>query len=80
MEGKLLAGMGDIAATSLGTLYCHALETLLDNPILTDTKSVEITTELNKTLSSPGIPWRIPWSPVRLTGTMLSILPSAQKI
>jgi O-methyltransferase involved in polyketide biosynthesis len=44
-------GIGDIAATSFITLYCHALETLSDKPILSDQKSVEITTELNKTLS-----------------------------
>ena len=47
----MLAGIGDIAATSFLTLYCHALETVSDNPILSDPKSVEITTELNKTLS-----------------------------
>lgn len=47
----MLAGIGDIAATSLVTLYCHALETLSDDPILRDPKSVEITTELNRTLS-----------------------------
>ncbi len=43
--------LGDIAATSFLTLYCHALESVSDNPILSDPKSVEITTELNKTLS-----------------------------
>ncbi|MFY9800663.1 MAG: class I SAM-dependent methyltransferase [Methanoregula sp.] len=43
--------IGDIAATSFLTLYCHALESVSDNPILSDPKSVEITTELNKTLS-----------------------------
>jgi len=47
----MLAGIGDVAATSFLTLYCHAIETLSDNPILSDPKSVEITTELNKTLS-----------------------------
>jgi methyltransferase (TIGR00027 family) len=47
----MLTGIGDIAATSFVTLYCHALETLSDNPILSDPKSVEITTELNKTRS-----------------------------
>ncbi len=47
----MLTGIGDIAGTSFITLYCHALETLSDNPILVDPKSVEITTELNKTLS-----------------------------
>jgi O-methyltransferase involved in polyketide biosynthesis len=45
------AGIGDVASTSFITLYCHALETLSDNPILPDPKSVEIMTELNKTLS-----------------------------
>jgi methyltransferase (TIGR00027 family) len=47
----MLTGISDIAATSFVTLYCHALETRSDNPILSDPKSVEITTELNKTLS-----------------------------
>jgi O-methyltransferase involved in polyketide biosynthesis len=47
----MLAGIGDVAATSFVTLYCHAIETCSDNPILSDPKSVEITTELNKTLS-----------------------------
>ncbi len=47
----MLTGIGDVAATSFVTLYCHAIETVSDNPILSDPKSVEITTELNKTLS-----------------------------
>jgi methyltransferase (TIGR00027 family) len=47
----MLTGIGDIAATSFITLYCHAIETLSDDPVLSDPKSVEITTELNKTLS-----------------------------
>ncbi len=47
----MLAGIGDVASTSFITLYCHALETLSDNPILSDPKSVEIMTGLNKTLS-----------------------------
>jgi O-methyltransferase involved in polyketide biosynthesis len=44
-------GIGDVAATSFLTLYCHALETCSDDPVLSDPKSVEIMTELNKTLS-----------------------------
>jgi len=47
----MLTGIGDVAGTSFITLYCHALETLSDSPILSDPKSVEIMTELNKTLS-----------------------------
>ena len=47
----MLAGIGDVASTSFITLYCHALETLSDDPVLSDPKSVEIMTELNKTLS-----------------------------
>jgi len=43
--------MGDIATTSFVTLYCHALESQSDDPILSDPKSVEIMNELNKTLS-----------------------------
>jgi O-methyltransferase involved in polyketide biosynthesis len=49
--GIVPAGIGDISSTSLITLYCHALETLSDNPVLSDLKSVEVMTELNKTLS-----------------------------
>ena len=47
----MLTGISDIAGTSFVTLYCHALETLSDNPVLSDPKSVEIMTKLNKTLS-----------------------------
>ena len=47
----MLEGIGDIAGTSFVTLYCHALESLSDDPILPDPKSVEIMTELNKTLA-----------------------------
>ena len=47
----MLEGIGDIAATSLITLYCHAIETRSDNPILADPKSAEIAAELDKTLS-----------------------------
>lgn len=47
----MIAGIGDVAATSLITLYCHAIETRSDNPILVDVKSVEIAAELDKTLS-----------------------------
>jgi O-methyltransferase involved in polyketide biosynthesis len=52
----MLTGIGDVAATSFLTLYCHALETRSDNPVLSDPKSVEITTELNKTLSLSNHP------------------------
>ena len=47
----MLNGIGDIASTSFVTLYCHAIETSSDDPVLSDPKSLEITTELNKTLS-----------------------------
>lgn len=47
----MLEGIGDVAATSLVTLYCHAIESRSANPILVDPKSVEITAGLNKTLS-----------------------------
>src|SRR4030042_145259 len=47
----MLNGIGDIASTSFVTLYCHAIETSSDDPVLSDLKSLEITTELNKTLS-----------------------------
>jgi len=47
----LIAKLGDVAATSLVTLYCHAIESQSKDPILTDPKAVEITRELNKILS-----------------------------
>lgn len=43
--------IGDVAATSFLTLYCHAIESRSKNPILDDPKAVEITQELNKILS-----------------------------
>lgn len=43
--------IGDVAATSFLTLYCHALETQSKDPILNDPKAVEVTLELNKILS-----------------------------
>jgi methyltransferase (TIGR00027 family) len=52
----MFSGIGDVAATSFLTLYCHALETLSKDPLFTDPKSVEITTELNKTLSRSTLP------------------------
>ncbi len=55
-DGVMLSGIGDIASTSFITLYCHALETLSENPIISDMKSVEIMTELNKTLSRSDHP------------------------
>ena len=42
--------IGDIAATSFVTLYCHAIESQSRDPILNDPKAVEITHELNKIL------------------------------
>lgn len=47
----MLAGIGDVAATSFVTLYCHAIESRSANPILVDPKSVEIAAGLNKMLS-----------------------------
>jgi O-methyltransferase involved in polyketide biosynthesis len=52
----MLAGIGDVAATSLVTLYCHAIETRSENPVLVDIKSVEIAAELDKTLSRSSQP------------------------
>jgi methyltransferase (TIGR00027 family) len=43
--------MSDVAATSLLTLYCHALESQSSNPILDDPKAVEIANNLNPILS-----------------------------
>ena len=51
-DTKLLnVKIGDVAATSFVTLYCHAIESQSKDPILTDPKAVEITRELNKILS-----------------------------
>ncbi len=54
LGGRMPAGIGDVASTSFITLYCHAFETLSVNPILSDPKSVEIMTALNKTFSRSG--------------------------
>jgi len=35
--------IGDVAATSFVTLYCHAIESQSKDPILDDPKAVEIT-------------------------------------
>jgi methyltransferase (TIGR00027 family) len=43
--------ISDVAATSLVTLYCHAIESQSEDPILNDPKAVGITNELNKILS-----------------------------
>ncbi len=40
--------IGDVAATSLVTLYCHAIESQSKDSILNNPKAVEITHELNK--------------------------------
>ena len=51
-DTKLLkVKIGDVAATSFVTLYCHAIESQSKDPILIDPKAVEITRELNKILS-----------------------------
>ncbi|MBN2029223.1 class I SAM-dependent methyltransferase [bacterium] len=41
----------DVAATSLITLYCHALESQSKNPILSDSKAVELVQLINPALS-----------------------------
>ncbi|MFA5003435.1 MAG: class I SAM-dependent methyltransferase [Methanolinea sp.] len=43
--------IADVPATALVTLYCHALESQSEDPVLDDPKAVEITTELNRILS-----------------------------
>jgi methyltransferase (TIGR00027 family) len=43
--------MSDVAATSLLTLYCHALENQSENPLLDDPKAVKIADKLNRILS-----------------------------
>ena len=47
--------IGDVAATSFVTLYCHAIESQSRDPILNDPKAVEITHELNKTFFNSNI-------------------------
>jgi O-methyltransferase involved in polyketide biosynthesis len=49
-------GIGDVGSTSFITLYCHALESRSDNPILSDPKAVEITAVLNERLAGSGRP------------------------
>lgn len=48
--------LGDVAVTSLVTLYCHAIESLSENPILYDPKSVEVVARLDHILSVSGKP------------------------
>jgi methyltransferase (TIGR00027 family) len=48
--------LGDVAATSLVTLYCHAIETQSAEPILSDPKAVEITRELSTRLAGSDEP------------------------
>jgi methyltransferase (TIGR00027 family) len=43
--------LGDVAATSLITLYCHALESQSRNPIITDPKAVELMQLFNPELT-----------------------------
>lgn len=43
--------LGDLAATSLITLYCHAIETRSKEPLLYDPKSVEIAEALDRVLA-----------------------------
>ena len=47
--------IGDVAATSFVTLYCHAIESQPKDSILNDPKAVEITQELNKILCNSNI-------------------------
>ena len=47
--------IGDVAAPSFVTLYCHAIESQSRDPILNDPKAVEITHELNKILCNSNI-------------------------
>ncbi|KQC05227.1 MAG: hypothetical protein APR53_08510 [Methanoculleus sp. SDB] len=45
------AKLGDVASTSLVTLYCHAVETQSENPILSDPRAVFIAGELDGRLA-----------------------------
>ena len=44
--------INDVSATSFLTLYCHAIEAKCKDPILEDSKSIEVTDELNKIIST----------------------------
>lgn len=48
------AGFSDISYSSLLTLYCRAIETETDHPILQDDLAVEITRKLNPVLAATG--------------------------
>jgi methyltransferase (TIGR00027 family) len=48
--------LGDVSATSLITLYCHALETQSKEPILDDPKAVAIARELDRRLAGSDNP------------------------
>lgn len=52
----MLEGIGDLSATSLVTLYCHAIDARSGRPILADTRSVEIAAGLNTLLAPPAGP------------------------
>jgi methyltransferase (TIGR00027 family) len=43
--------LSDVSATSLITLYCRAIESQTQNPILSDPKAAEVVENLNQTLS-----------------------------
>ena len=43
--------IGDIASTSLVTLYCRAIESQKEDPIINDPKAVEIKNRLDKIFS-----------------------------
>jgi methyltransferase (TIGR00027 family) len=43
--------LDDLAVTSLVTLYCHALESQSENPVLSDPKAVQIARELDRRLA-----------------------------
>jgi len=51
-NAEAVINLSDIAATSLVTLYCRAVESQSSNPILKDQKAVEITQRLNPILAA----------------------------
>jgi methyltransferase (TIGR00027 family) len=48
--------LGDVAATSLITLYAHAMETQSAEPVLSDPKAVEVAGELSRRLAGSDDP------------------------
>ena len=51
-QGPLDINLNDVEATMLLTLYCRARESSSVNPLLNDTRAIEITMQLNPVLQA----------------------------